>query len=78
VNTKQKANVVSSALGSALVTQSRKSTGADREEAKREDSGKRFREYLTLSFIVLTTIGVFAQAGIFYRQYWKWKRHRPA
>lgn len=37
---------------------------ANRKEQAREDSGKRFREYLTLAFVVLTTIGIFIQAGI--------------
>lgn len=41
---------------------------ANRTEEKREDRGKRFREYLTLFFIIATTAGVFYQAHIFSEQ----------
>jgi hypothetical protein len=36
-----------------------------RDAQERQDNGKKFREYLTLLFIILTTIGVFIQAFVF-------------
>lgn len=41
---------------------------ANRDEEAREDRGKRFREYLTLIFIIATAAGVFYQAHIFSQQ----------
>jgi hypothetical protein len=38
---------------------------ANRKEESREDRGKRFRDYLTLVFVIATTAGVFYQAYIF-------------
>jgi hypothetical protein len=38
---------------------------ADRGEEAKEDRGKRFRDYLTLFFVIATTAGVFYQAHIF-------------
>jgi hypothetical protein len=41
---------------------------ANRKEESREDRGKRFRDYLTLVFVIATTAGVFYQAYIFSSQ----------
>ena len=49
----------------ALIDTMRKEGRANRKEESREDRGKRFREYLTLLFVIATTAGVFYQAYIF-------------
>ncbi len=49
----------------ALIDTIRAEGSANRKEESREDRGKRFREYLTLVFIIATTAGVFYQAYIF-------------
>jgi hypothetical protein len=49
----------------ALIDTIRREGQANRKEESREDRGKRFREYLTLFFVIATTAGVFYQAYIF-------------
>jgi hypothetical protein len=49
----------------ALIDTIRREGQANREEESQEDRGKRFREYLTLLFVIATTAGVFYQAYIF-------------
>jgi len=50
---------------SALADRIAKQAQANREQDERHDNGRRFREYATLVFIILTTVGVFIQACIF-------------
>jgi hypothetical protein len=49
----------------ALVETIRAEGLANRAEESREDRGKGFRDYLTLLFVIATTVGVFYQAYIF-------------
>jgi hypothetical protein len=49
----------------ALIDAIRSEGQANRREEISEDRGKRFREYLTLFFVIATTAGVFYQAYIF-------------
>jgi len=50
---------------SALIDAISKEAQANRDEERREDRGKRFREYLTLFFVVVTAGGILYQAYIF-------------
>lgn len=50
---------------SALIDAISREARANRDEERREDRGKRFREYLTLFFVVLTAGGILYQAYIF-------------
>ena len=52
----------------ALISTIREEGQANRNEESREDRGKSFRDYLTLFFVIATTIGVFYQAYIFSSQ----------
>jgi hypothetical protein len=49
----------------ALINAIRREAQANREQERREDRGKCFREYLTLIFVMATAAGVFYQAWIF-------------
>jgi hypothetical protein len=49
----------------ALIDAIRQEASANRQEENREDRGQRFRDYLTLFFVMATAAGVFYQAHIF-------------
>lgn len=50
---------------SAFIHAYKEEQRANRKQEGREDRGKRFRDYATLFFVVLTTIGIFYQAYLF-------------
>ena len=50
---------------SAFINAYRHQQETNRQQEKREDRGKTFRDYATLLFVVLTTCGIFYQAIIF-------------